>query len=814
MTETQKKLYILLKEIDDICRKNNITYYLAGGTALGALRHKGYIPWDDDADILMTRDHYYKFLEAVKNNLPDNRCVECQEFNRNYHNNFARYIDLNSTAIHTNQITHDDAAGFVIDILILDPIPDDAKKQWKYIKTIQLYADLINPSSRYSFRWQTNMFAYFFSRMNIRLFGKERVLQKLEDKMAQYKEEDCTKYILRWGGVPLISDKSIYGKGRECEFENTTFIIPEHAEDYLTWHYGDNWMFLPDHAERSTHNAVYCYDTPYDLIKKEAFQYYDYKRIYRIYLRRKILLFLGMYPWFLYRKTEAIKRERNYNKKYNTFINAKEKEIQKAAKQRQYGKIRKLLKAYISTQNRRGVIGREDYSGIYRFRHPIYIHIPDDYFDIVLTSLIANGDTSLALRFIDVKESRKALNTRENSLKNYILTLQEAISLYDKKQYLNAENMLDELLKLNIECITSIKLKIRLAFQNSIDEQSILNWIRKGENLAKRNSSHKYKADGDLLKDRADILSKGLNLHKLELYIQAYQSTNNGITKLEIKTYMEKNIENILQQISTLKNSKDKKSLYYIENLCKITSNDEIMCILGECSLQFMKKPRDLWNVVYRLRKYIESSNSSSKSLSCMQHMLSVITKNDTVAQSYTKIIFEDSYDTLERINHELVQSIESLEWKLLLTVLLKYKQGDIEESIHTAIQAYKTTNNKHIRYLLCLIFRAILKMYSDYIMEKLKDVDEIQMKKRNDSYISAWKNLFTDFEETCKMFEDIKVLPKNDFHTYVSSKNIKEFDFGFFRKSKEFLDMTPFSITLMLKKIYGISFIYDRNGT
>ena len=143
MTNTQKHLLKLIKEIDEICRKNGIIYYLAGGSAIGAIRHRGFIPWDDDADILMTRSNYQKFLEACKNQLPKNRRMLCTELNREYHNNFARYIDVTTTAIHTNQIIHDDAAGFVVDILVLDPIPDSPKEQKKYIKYLELYADLI-----------------------------------------------------------------------------------------------------------------------------------------------------------------------------------------------------------------------------------------------------------------------------------------------------------------------------------------------------------------------------------------------------------------------------------------------------------------------------------------------------------------------------------------------------------------------------------------------------------------------------------------------------------------------------------------------
>ena len=59
--DVKRELYVLIKEIDTICRKYDITYYAEGGSVIGALRHHGFIPWDDDMDIVMTRDNYYKF---------------------------------------------------------------------------------------------------------------------------------------------------------------------------------------------------------------------------------------------------------------------------------------------------------------------------------------------------------------------------------------------------------------------------------------------------------------------------------------------------------------------------------------------------------------------------------------------------------------------------------------------------------------------------------------------------------------------------------------------------------------------------------
>lgn len=80
MTDLQSKLLEMLKEIDVICRKYQITYYLIGGSALGAVRHHGFIPWDDDADIVMTRDNWLKFESIIDQEIrPDRKYMTCRE---------------------------------------------------------------------------------------------------------------------------------------------------------------------------------------------------------------------------------------------------------------------------------------------------------------------------------------------------------------------------------------------------------------------------------------------------------------------------------------------------------------------------------------------------------------------------------------------------------------------------------------------------------------------------------------------------------------------------------------------------------------
>ena len=73
MLDEQIGLLTLLKEFDSICKKNNITYYLEGGSLLGAVRHKGFLPWDDDIDLCITRAEFKKLLAVIDKDLPAGR---------------------------------------------------------------------------------------------------------------------------------------------------------------------------------------------------------------------------------------------------------------------------------------------------------------------------------------------------------------------------------------------------------------------------------------------------------------------------------------------------------------------------------------------------------------------------------------------------------------------------------------------------------------------------------------------------------------------------------------------------------------------
>ena len=126
MNDLHVKILELITEIDSICRKYDITYYAAGGTTIGAVRHHGFIPWDDDIDIYMTRNEFKRFREAFeKEHLPD-RILECLENNPEYPGTIPRYINTATTDLCRFHCLNTCAGGILIDIFILDPIPSES----------------------------------------------------------------------------------------------------------------------------------------------------------------------------------------------------------------------------------------------------------------------------------------------------------------------------------------------------------------------------------------------------------------------------------------------------------------------------------------------------------------------------------------------------------------------------------------------------------------------------------------------------------------------------------------------------------------
>ena len=266
MTATQQHLLKLVLEIDEICRKYDIEYFIDYGTTLGAVRHEGFIPWDDDLDISMTEDNYYKWVEACKKELdPTKRDYRDVRLDRQFPTVFGRYADLESTRVGQKSEFWKPVCGQCIDVFYLLELPGDPVKKQEAIDLFFAYDEYSNSSYRHVYmkteRWWELYQEFLEEEKKI---GKEAVLQKLEKRIFNQHYDDCDTYLVssaRKIGPPSFAPKFVYNSVYYADFEGHKLPIAGHYIELLQNYYGDTFDMLPDHKKRhspQSHSNLGC----------------------------------------------------------------------------------------------------------------------------------------------------------------------------------------------------------------------------------------------------------------------------------------------------------------------------------------------------------------------------------------------------------------------------------------------------------------------------------------------------------------------------------------------------------------------------
>lgn len=255
----KEKQLDILRIVDKVCRENGIIYYLAYGTAIGAVRHQGFIPWDDDIDIIMLRDDYNKFLDKVQQQLPRNIFVQTYKSDKGYNLPFAKIRDSETTCQETGCENLDINHGVFIDLFPYDYIPEGKINRLKQ----SIYAELIwillrkNEKKSGVKKIITNIISSFVSENKY-----EEVIEKLENKMSKYDKANCG-YVANlnygFGYASRLFSKKMFNP-IEISFENEKFLIMEGYDQYLTMAYGD-YMKLPPVEQRVGGHGYTIVDT-------------------------------------------------------------------------------------------------------------------------------------------------------------------------------------------------------------------------------------------------------------------------------------------------------------------------------------------------------------------------------------------------------------------------------------------------------------------------------------------------------------------------------------------------------------------------
>ena len=246
----------------DFCEENKLKYYLAYGTLLGAVRHKGFIPWDDDIDVLMPRPDYNRFIELtgynpIKQNLETRLYRNCK--NPNIYP-FAKIIDTN-TLVYEKGKSRKNISGIWIDIFPLDGCPDSSEETRvqfeKYLK-IRNWQDLATTNPFYiDQNIIKKMLKFIFFAPAAKLYGCKRICKKI-DELAQSYSYDKSQLVadFTWGdSLDAILKKEDLEPALHLEFEGKLFNAPKRYDQYLTNLYGD-YMTLPPENERIPHGFI------------------------------------------------------------------------------------------------------------------------------------------------------------------------------------------------------------------------------------------------------------------------------------------------------------------------------------------------------------------------------------------------------------------------------------------------------------------------------------------------------------------------------------------------------------------------------
>ena len=531
MTEKQKYLLKLFREVDEICREHNLRYVLAGGSLIGALRHEGFVPWDDDVDLYMPRPDWEKFIEICETELPPDREIQCSEVDRNYTNSFPRYASTNTCAIHKSQIIGKDCGGEIIDIITLDPVPADDKEYEKYRTHMMIYSDLINISVGYSDRWEIPASMYLKYLLSYIFLGKKRTLAKLEKIMFSYKEEECDRYAMRWGGCPFLFDKDMMFPVKEGDFEGQKAMIPNKCSDYLIWHYGDEWAYMPPHDKREGHVAVCVDDLPYQELREEYMPKINKGRL------RWDCIFRKFYNMRIAKKSHKVRQEglamkaRAVALDLQGAIDESGLKISELVENRAFRKLSALFGSYYKNQLSADFIGREDYTNIYAFYHPILVEIPDDVFYGAMLTLFYTERVSKAYRIMQVRQQLDHLSPEMEGLKEDIELFRKAADHYEFHRIKEAEQIVNEFLKKYPGHPGCMKFKCRFLMENAGENRiEAERFLDKALKL--------FPEDGYFLKYKADIFWMDGEVQKAaELYLQVKEKTTNGIVWMEMDRF-------------------------------------------------------------------------------------------------------------------------------------------------------------------------------------------------------------------------------------------------------------------------------------
>ncbi|MCF7530279.1 LicD family protein [Neisseria lisongii] len=248
----------ILTYFDEICEKNNIKYSLGGGTLIGAVRHQGFIPWDDDIDVYMLRDEYLRFIQIWKDKDTEHsyyKLSSAEDINGTMVGEITKIFDTRTYLLEPNGKEN----SIFIDIFILDYVPNEPNLIFQMMKKHRRLKLRLTSCRKKIYKYKDNKILHrLFTKLTDYFFNK--MTKNLELFRLKYTGNNCdyiclvmSDYYGNW--EKSYMPKEYFLQFQKTKFENKLFPITSFYDQHLTEYYG-NYMELPPEKDRRSHHTV------------------------------------------------------------------------------------------------------------------------------------------------------------------------------------------------------------------------------------------------------------------------------------------------------------------------------------------------------------------------------------------------------------------------------------------------------------------------------------------------------------------------------------------------------------------------------
>ena len=257
----QDKMLDILVYFKEFCDQNGLKFTLCGGTCLGAVRHGGFIPWDDDVDVFMLREDYEK-LQELWGKYADTSRYSCVRSNEtiNIHHSATEIKDNNTTFVNRHSVDSDINHGLMIDVIPIDGVPESSLKKFLQMMDSMIYC---------CFNFQRlpehkGKLTYYATKIALGVFRTPGIRYKIwkgaERRIAKYGTEQCAEVASFGEGATIMRMRfptEWFREPVEMDFAGHPMPVPSDVDGYLRISFGDYMQLPPEEDRVARHNAVF-----------------------------------------------------------------------------------------------------------------------------------------------------------------------------------------------------------------------------------------------------------------------------------------------------------------------------------------------------------------------------------------------------------------------------------------------------------------------------------------------------------------------------------------------------------------------------